>query len=75
MGKLVTGVSTDLEFLGAINDKGAELTANATPKSLAEAIDATGGNVSYDSTNEEVIEAINSDVEAINSEVESVVTE
>lgn len=62
MGKLVTGVSTDLEFLGAINDKGAELTANATPEALADALDSTGENVSYNSTNEHIIAQINAEV-------------
>ena len=62
MSKIITGVSTDKEFLDAINSKGASLTEKATPFSLAEAIDATGGNVSFLTPNEEIIEAVNSEV-------------
>lgn len=62
MSTIITGVSTDTEFLGAINDKGASLTANATPEALASALDSTGQNVSYDSTNEWIVEQINTPV-------------
>lgn len=59
---LITGVSTDTEFLEAINDKGASLTNESTAYDLATAIDATGGNVSWLSPNEVVVEAINGEV-------------
>lgn len=69
MSKIITGVSTDKEFLDAINSKGASLTEKATPFSLAEAIDATGGNVSFLTPNEEIIEAVNSEVAPVGTEI------
>ena len=59
---LITGVSTADEFLEAINDKGASLTNESTAYDLATAIDATGGNVSWQSPNEVVVAAVNAEV-------------
>lgn len=64
MGKLITGVSTDAEFLKAIKDKGAEITANATPKALADAINSVGGTIDFNSDNADVLYAVNSEIEA-----------
>lgn len=64
MGKLITGVSTDAEFLKAIKDKGAEITADATPKALADAINSVGGTIDFNSDNADVLYAVNSEIEA-----------
>ena len=46
---IVTGVSTDKEFLDAINAKGASLTNHSTPSKLVEAINKTGGMIDFES--------------------------
>lgn len=64
MEKLITGVSTDAEFLKAIKDKGAEITANATPKALVDAINSVGGTIDFNSDNADVLYAVNYEIEA-----------
>lgn len=64
MEKLITGVSTDAEFLKAIKDKGAEITANATPKALVDDINSVGGTIDFNSDNADVLYAVNSEIKA-----------
>lgn len=64
MEKLITGVSTDAEFLKAIKDKGAEITANATPKALVDDINSVGGTIDFNSDNADVLYAVNYEIEA-----------
>lgn len=64
MEKLITGVSTDAEFLKAIKDKGVEITANATPKALVDDINSVGGTIDFNSDNADILYAVNSEIKA-----------
>ena len=60
--EVITGYTTEENFVKAINDKGANITNTSTPEELKDAINTTGGDITFKSTNEAVIESVNSEI-------------
>lgn len=64
MGKLVTGVSTDLDFVKHVNEHGASLTIGSTPDKLLESLETDESlNITYNTDNETIVSSVNRDVE------------
>ena len=58
--KLVTGVSTDLDFVKQVNEHGADLTIGSTPNKLLESLELDESlNITYNSDNETIVNSVN----------------
>ena len=65
MIKLKTGVSTDMDFIKAMKERGQDVSAEFPAETLRKQLDDLGDvvKVTFDSTNETILEAVNDDSE------------
>ena len=59
--KIITGFSTDDDFIAAVNEKGASIAKDSTPEALLDALNSIGGELTFESTNESVIDVVNAE--------------
>ena len=66
MIKLQTGISTDRDFIKAMKEKGQDVNAQFPADTLRDQLDALNENikVTFESTNETVLAAVNEDAVA-----------
>lgn len=63
--KLVTGVSTDMDFIKQVNEHGANLTIGSTPDKLLESLGTDESlNITYESDNETIVGSVNREVQS-----------
>lgn len=68
--KIITGFTTDEGFRRIINEKGGSLNIDSVPEKLVTSLEALGGEASFNSTNETVLEIVNSEEPPVEYDVD-----
>ena len=63
MGKIHTGITVDEKFRAAVAAGGVEVSNQATPERLREALKKFNEDITFEATNETVVSEINAGVE------------